>query len=834
MRPSPALHPAALLLAATLVPAAISAQEPYDYDANCRSWPAVEGPHAVGTAEFEVTDSLRGAQYAPSPTKHRRIYVRAWYPAAGGDLAGPRPYFTAAEATVLPGQLLAALQQPADALRGCASLASNSHQDAKPAPGRFPVVGFNHGYTSYPAQQSALFEHLAANGYVVLTVGHPYESGGLVYPGGDALTMSPRILQDMMRYAGATESMTVHYPPSLAEALDAFPAYLRTLRTTSLGQLAQVWQSDVQFVLDRLEAMDVPATAAGVAAAIDHGSRGYMGMSYGGYIAAMLAQGDRRAKAAVNLDGGYWTAELIDADLRTPFLMLNSDPTAVMAAMPAEFNVYRGPYGPGAPTAGDLAYERLATAGLRDDVHRIMIPGIQHVGISDFPEILRVAGAAPTLGEPGITAKLTAIQNDVVLGFLDRYVKGVDSSYPTGVLAKYPELMLRDRDDIRRQARALGIRPQGGTTDAAALRERIEGAQDPSRQGLDPLTIEEVMERFGVPGMSVAVFRDFEVHWAKGYGTADVVSGAPVDTETLFQAASISKPVTAMAALTAVEEGRFSLDEDINAILRSWQLPGNGFTDERPVTPRMLFSHTAGTGDGHGFPGYEPDAPRPTAVQILRGDAPSNVGAVSMVRPPLTAMHYSGGGTTIMQLALTDIFDEPFPEVMRRRVLEPVGMTRSTYQQPLPAALDENAARAHDRDGTAMGDAKWHVYSAMAAAGLWTTPTDLARFAIDVQKAARGDTGRVLTRSRVQEMLTPVGVGSYAVGFRIEQLGEGWYFSHSGGNWGFVCHLIAHKAKGYGLAVMTNSAGGAAVMQEVVERVQRAYGWDVLDKPVLR
>ena len=166
---------------------------------------------------------------------------------------------------------------------------------------------------------------------------------------------------------------------------------------------------------------------------------------------------DRRAKAAINLDGGYWTAELVDADLRTPFLMLNSDPTAVTATFPEEFNVYRGPHGAGAPTAGDLAYERLATAGLRDDIHRIMIPGIQHVGISDFPEILGAPGTAPLLGETGITAQFTAIQNDLVLGFLDRYVKGADSNYPSGVLAKYPELMVRDRDDIRRQAEALGI-----------------------------------------------------------------------------------------------------------------------------------------------------------------------------------------------------------------------------------------------------------------------------------------------------------------------------------------------------------------------------------------
>lgn len=446
------------MLGFSLAPSPTAAQEDYDYAANCARWPSVSGPHAVGTVEFEVTDYLRSAQYAPEPTPHRRLYVRAWYPAqAPGPDARPRPYFTEAEVTVLPGMLLPALQQPADALQGCAALASNSYQDAEPAPGSFPVIGFNHGYTSYPAQQTALFEHLAANGYVTLSVGHPYESGGLVYPNGDVLLLSPAIMEDLMGYAANTASMTVHYPPSLAEGLEAVPEYLRELRKTSLGQLGPVWQADVRFVLDRLEDMDVPPEAAAVAAAIDHGSRGYMGMSYGGYIAAMLAQDDHRAKAAINLDGGYWTGELIDADVRTPFLMLNSDPTVVMATMPEEFSVYRSSYGPRAPTGGDLAYERLAAAGLRDDVHRIMIPGVQHIAVADFPEILGAPGTAALLGEPEMTAKLTAIQNDFVLGFLDRYMKGVDSNYPADLLEKYPELFVRDRDDIRRQAEALGI-----------------------------------------------------------------------------------------------------------------------------------------------------------------------------------------------------------------------------------------------------------------------------------------------------------------------------------------------------------------------------------------
>jgi CubicO group peptidase (beta-lactamase class C family) len=362
---------------------------------------------------------------------------------------------------------------------------------------------------------------------------------------------------------------------------------------------------------------------------------------------------------------------------------------------------------------------------------------------------------------------------------------------------------------------------------------RIEAAQTPNRQGLDPFTLQEVMDKYDVPGVSVAVIRDFEIHWAKGYGIADVVTGTPVENDTLFQAASISKPVAAMAVLKAIQEGKFSLDDDINSILKSWKLPVEGFVQDGPVTPRGLLSHTSGTGDGFGFPGYHPDAPLPTVVQILDGERPSNVGAVRMERPPFTGMKYSGGGTTVMQLALADAVGKPFPRILEEWVLGPIGMVDSAYQQPLGPERDRKAARAHDENGKAM-DAKWHVYPELEAAGLWTTSVDLARFAIEVQKSLRNESNRVLTRESAREMMEPVGVGDFAVGFEIEKRGEGWYFGHSGGNWGFRCDLRAHKLKGYGIAVMTNGDNGGFLTREIEERVARAYDWDSIDKPIPR
>jgi CubicO group peptidase (beta-lactamase class C family) len=366
---------------------------------------------------------------------------------------------------------------------------------------------------------------------------------------------------------------------------------------------------------------------------------------------------------------------------------------------------------------------------------------------------------------------------------------------------------------------------------AAALIARIEAPQTPNRQGWDPYTLPELMDRFGVPGVSIAVIKDYQIHWTKAYGLADVTAKSPVTQATIFQAASISKPVTAFAVMRLVDAGNLQLDEDVNRYLKSWKVPDNEFTRGRPVALRALLSHTSGTGDGL-FPGYHPSSERPTLVQILNGERPSNVGRVFWERPPFTAFKYSGGGTVIVQLLLTDALGQPFHEIMRELVLDPIGMTSSTYEQPLPPQRDTNAARAHDGRGRAM-DAKWHVYPEQAPAGLWTTPADLAKLAIELQKAQRGES-KVLSRAAAQEMVTPVGTGPYAIGFGIEKRNEGWYFGHGGINWGFQCNMQAHRLKGYGLVVMTNSDSGGRLNAEIEARIAAAYNWDSLDKPIPR
>ncbi|HWI16107.1 MAG TPA: serine hydrolase domain-containing protein [Vicinamibacterales bacterium] len=361
------------------------------------------------------------------------------------------------------------------------------------------------------------------------------------------------------------------------------------------------------------------------------------------------------------------------------------------------------------------------------------------------------------------------------------------------------------------------------------------GAQAPAPAPgpIDAAEIAAMLKQFNVPGVSIAVIKDFQIDWARGYGLADVDAGTPVTADTMFQAASISKPVAAMVSMRAVQDGRFTLDQDVNTILKSWKLPGGEFTKNRPVTPRGLMSHTSGTGDGFGFPGYAIDAPLPTLQQIADGLPPSNRQQVRLERPPMTGFKYSGGAVTIQELALVEARGKPLSQLARDWVLAPIGMTNSTFEQPLPASREAQAARAHNRQGARMGD-PWHVYPEHAAAGLWTTPTDLAKFLIEVQKTLAGQSTRVLSRAMMLEMVTPVGVGPYAVGFSVEKLGEGWYFGHGGSNWGFQCGMTAHRLKGYGVVIMTNGDNGGALVQALRTRIQQAYQWDALDKPIPR
>ena len=377
-------------------------------------------------------------------------------------------------------------------------------------------------------------------------------------------------------------------------------------------------------------------------------------------------------------------------------------------------------------------------------------------------------------------------------------------------------------------------RPDDGGAQADWARYGSEASAEITRveQGLLPpvpvegatgWTLAERMDRWNVEAVSVAVIEDGEIRWAKAWGLADREEKIPATPETLFQAGSISKPVAATGALRLVEEGVLALDEPINRYLQSWTLPENDFTRQEPVTLRRLLSHTAGT-TVHGFPGYAPWASIPTIPQVLDGEPPANTAPVRVDILPGSQVRYSGGGTTIVQLAMTDVTGEAFPDLLRRLVLKPAGMAHSTYENPLPPSRLAEAAAGYRQSGAAV-PGKRHTYPEMAAAGLWTTPTDLARFAIAAQRSLHGEPGGVLKPETEREQLTPV-MGQAALGFFLQDDGGVTYFGHNGADEGFQAVLIASRDGGHGAVVMANSDNGNAIGDEIMRAIATEYGWE--------
>ncbi|MGB8536763.1 MAG: serine hydrolase [Acidobacteriaceae bacterium] len=329
------------------------------------------------------------------------------------------------------------------------------------------------------------------------------------------------------------------------------------------------------------------------------------------------------------------------------------------------------------------------------------------------------------------------------------------------------------------------------------------------------------MKELRVPGVSIAVIHRGKIEWARGFGVRSL-GGPPVTADTMFQAGSISKPLAAMAALRMVQEGKLSLDADVNTYLTSWKFPADPVAMGKPITLRELLTHTAGT-TVHGFPGYATDEPVPTLPQVLNGEKPANTPAIRSEAAPGANWKYSGGGYTVMQQVLIDTGKEPFPKLMKASVLVPIGMMHSTYEQPLPQALQDFAATPYRADGKPV-EGGAHTYPEMAAAGLWTTPSELARYAIEVEQSLEGKANHVLSIEMTRQMLMP-GIGHWGLGLEIGGTNSNPYFSHGGANEGFRNIFVAYEKSGDGAVVMTNSDAGGELGDEVMHSIADEYGW---------
>src|SRR5689334_25285379 len=381
---------------------------------------------------------------------------------------------------------------------------------------------------------------------------------------------------------------------------------------------------------------------------------------------------------------------------------------------------------------------------------------------------------------------------------------------------------------IQAQTFGLASKPPAKVESHEARIKRVEHGIEPLefKKGEAPLALDltQIMQLAKDPGLSVAVIDGFKIVWTKAYGFTEPAGTKLVTTKTLFQAASISKPVTAMGMLALVQQGKLSLDEDVNAKLKTWKIPENEFTREQKVTLRRLASHTAGL-TVHGFPGYAVDEKLPTLVQILNGEKPvANTPEIRVDFVPGTKWRYSGGGVTIEQLTMMDVSGKPFPALMKETVLDKIGMSDSSYEQPLPAAWARRTAVGTYAGGKSV-HGKWHVYPEMAAAGLWTTPADLAKFVIEIALSKQGKSNKVLTQKTVDEMFThPPSAPDFGIGIGLPANRPG-EFGHDGADEGFQAMLVMNAETGQGVAIMANSDNGIAVAEEFARSVAKEYGW---------
>lgn len=350
-------------------------------------------------------------------------------------------------------------------------------------------------------------------------------------------------------------------------------------------------------------------------------------------------------------------------------------------------------------------------------------------------------------------------------------------------------------------------------------------------------TLDERMKFYGIHGVSIAVVNDYKIQWAKGYGYMDKHNEQPVTTETLFQAASISKAINTMGIIKLYQDGKVDLYKDINTYLTSWKFPYEKKHEGKPVNLANLLSHTSGitAHNGKGFPGYEKGKNLPTIPQILNGEKPANTNGIKLYAVPDASYEYSGEGTLISQLALTDVTKQAYNDYMTKTIFEPLGMTHSYFIQPPTAEMDMRIAGGYDGKKQYI-QGKYFVHPELSSAGLWTTPTDICKYIVETEMSLKGQSNKVLSKEITQLRFKPAkeniqtNIDLIMGGYLYKTKGD-TYFFHSGGNNGYTCLHFGSINSGRGFAIMTNGSACIQFIKEIANSIARVYNWD--DFPLL-
>jgi CubicO group peptidase (beta-lactamase class C family) len=346
------------------------------------------------------------------------------------------------------------------------------------------------------------------------------------------------------------------------------------------------------------------------------------------------------------------------------------------------------------------------------------------------------------------------------------------------------------------------------------------GANAPAHSSILRSSLLKRMQHHNVQGVSIAVVKNGQLAWAKGYGVANTSNGHKVTAQTLFQAASVSKPLSALAALKLYEAGEVKLDIDANRYLKAWTIPHKESFDEQKMTIRRLLNHTAGI-SVHGFPGYKQGDYFPSDIEVLNGRG--NSGAILVDVQPGSQWRYSGGGYTIIEKIVEDVSGLSFERYMWQHIFQPMGMDSSTYEQPLPTRFHSMASAGYDGSGQ-MVDGQWHNYPEQAAAGLWTTPSDLAKYCIEMFATLAGESSTVIGQKTIAMMLT-ADKNDWGLGPVVTRQGDELVFWHRGRNKGFTSSLVAFAHSGDAVIIMTNGDWGGDLIGEISESILGRYQW---------
>jgi CubicO group peptidase (beta-lactamase class C family) len=352
----------------------------------------------------------------------------------------------------------------------------------------------------------------------------------------------------------------------------------------------------------------------------------------------------------------------------------------------------------------------------------------------------------------------------------------------------------------------------------------------------EPLALRERMAFYRVPGLSVRAFDKSRAEWGEAFGEADAQTRRRLEPETIFQAGGLAQMMTAAAAFRLARDGSIDLDEDVRTRLKSWSFPADARLPVGVLTLRRLLTHSAGLSDQI-LDGSGPDDALPTIAQILSGQKPAgNAPVWSPTRFGAGRKAWiSEGGYVLVQQCLEEATGLPFEALMKRTIIDPLGLKNTLFAADLPEAWAGQAAVGHTREGAAL-PGRWRRYPETAAKGLWTTADDYAAFLCELLDEAMGRSEKLLAPAEARVLLSPQ-IENFAFGFLADGRGDDINFHFQARTAGFAAGFTVYPAKGQGIVLLTNSDNGEFLAEEILAACSKAYDWPhykPMEKDVLR